>query len=74
MLNFRPIPVKDLPQVLTGMRHYRRSRRKMWLNFAGDGEEEMTIQLGDGRTRGQEEVVLTMDDEDMQEEKVEKFM
>ena len=58
------------------MRHYRRSRRKMWLNFAGDGEEEeLTIQLGDGRARGQEEVVLTMDDEGMkEEEKVEKFM
>jgi len=62
-----PNLVEDtMEEVVTGVRRYRATRASHWLNFAEEEEEEegSTIRLGDGG-RG-EEVLLTMDEQDVQ--------
>ena len=62
-----PNLVEDtMEEVITGVRRYRATRASHWLNFAEEEEEEegSTIRLGDGG-RG-EEVLLTMDEQDVQ--------
>ena len=61
-----PNLVEDtIEEVVTGVRRYRATSTSHWLNFAEeeDGEEGSTIRLGDGGRR--EEVLLTMDDQDV---------
>jgi len=64
-VNLPPNLVEDsMEAVDTAVKRYRQSQVKHWLNFAeeAEGDEGGTIRLSDGR---REEVVLTMDEDDV---------